>query len=320
MYGDKKLGMQLTIWKLCLCIELEIIRLFVAKATIIQSSDCQNEANHYKDKCHNFLSSDSHLPKSTTTMSKGVKPSTQTKVKPAGAADTGIVSSPSCQQQSKCLFTGEKAMEEDGQSLPSQEELQKKRAQERAAKMALLQKAVEKLQEEKKKKKGSRKQLIDSDDESMVMGGKPKAANANRKGKGRKPRGRSLPPAERKSQAKVSKSRATSVDSSVSKPSKAGSDSSGSSSKCKPSPAPILKASKKTTKSAKFSDGIPDNEGKAASTKKSAKEKKRETYAKKATKGKKKSWIYSTVMEYRTRVGKCSNVTSEMYSCQSSAF
>jgi hypothetical protein len=44
MYGDKKLGMQLTIWKLCLCIELEIIHLFAAKATIIQSSDCQKRS------------------------------------------------------------------------------------------------------------------------------------------------------------------------------------------------------------------------------------------------------------------------------------
>jgi hypothetical protein len=166
---------------------------------------------------------------------------------------------------------------------------------------------VEKLQEEKKKK-GSCKQPINIDDKSTVMGGKSKAADGNGKGKGRKPRGRSLPLVERKAQAKVSKSCATSVDSFVSKPSKAGSDSSSSSSKCKPSPAPTPKASKKTTKSAKFSDGIPDNEGKTASTKKSAKEKKRETYAEKATKGKKKSWIYSTVMENRTHVGKCSNV------------
>jgi hypothetical protein len=48
MYGDKKLGMQLIIWKYCLCIELEIICLFAAKATIIQSSDCQTKQNQCK--------------------------------------------------------------------------------------------------------------------------------------------------------------------------------------------------------------------------------------------------------------------------------
>jgi hypothetical protein len=106
------------------------------------------------------------------------------------------------------------------------------------------------------------------------------------------------------------------VNSSLSKPSKGSSDSSGSGSKCKPSPAPTPKPIKKTPKSAKFSDGIPDNEGKTASTQKQAKENKRESYAEKATKGKKKSWIYTMVMEYKTRVGKRSNVTSEMYSCQ----
>jgi hypothetical protein len=115
---------------------------------------------------------------------------------------------------------------------------------------------------------------------------------------------------------KAPKSRATSVNSSLSKPSKGSSDSSGSGSKCKPSPAPTPKPIKKTPKSAKFSDGIPDNEGKTASTQKQAKENKRESYAEKATKGKKKSWIYTMVMEYKTRVGKRSNVTSEMYSCQ----
>jgi hypothetical protein len=276
-------------------------------------------------------------------MSKRAKPSTPTKAKPAGVVDTGTFSSPTRQQESKHLFTGEKAMEEDGQSLPSQEELQNKRMEERAAKKAALQKAVEKLQAEKKKKgtrkqpididdestvmggkpkatKGKEKQPIDIDDESTVMGGKPKATRGKEKEKGRKPRGRSLPSMEKKTQAKVPKSRATSVDSSISKPIKASSDSSGSSAKRKPSYTPTPKATKKSTKSAKFSDEILDNEGKTASTKKQAKVKKREIYAKKATKGKKKSWIYSTVMEYRTRVSKCSNVTSEMYSRQAAAF
>jgi hypothetical protein len=32
MYENKKLGMQLIIWKLCLCIELEITCLFAAKS------------------------------------------------------------------------------------------------------------------------------------------------------------------------------------------------------------------------------------------------------------------------------------------------
>lgn len=210
-------------------------------------------------------------------------------------------------------------MEEDGQSIPSQKKLRKKRLEERATKKAAFQKAVDQAQANRDKK-GTRKKAIDIDDESTVTGGNAKATGGDGKQKGRKPslRGRSLLPTDKKGKLKALKSRATSVDSSISKHSIGSSDSSGSSSKCKPSPTPTPKATKKTSKSAKFSDGIPDNEGKTASTKKQAKEKKRETYANKATKGKKKQWIYTTVMEYRTHVGKCSNVTSEMYSCQAS--
>lgn len=250
-------------------------------------------------------------------MPKRDNPATPTKQLRPGTPDTGILSSPVRKQDSKRLFTGETAMEEDGCSIPSQEELRKKRADERAAKKASLQKAIEKLQANKIQK-GTRKQPIDIDDESTVAGGK----TGKEKGERRRPRGRSVPPAERKGKGKGSNSRAASVDSFATNPSKASSDSLGSGSKRKPSPNARItpKGAKKTSKSTKFSDGIPDNEGKTASTKKQAKEKKRETYAEKATKSKKKTWGYSTVMEYKTRVGKCNDVQSEMYSRHATAF
>jgi hypothetical protein len=93
-------------------------------------------------------------------MSKRAKPSTPTKAKPAGVVDTGTFSSPTRQQESKHLFTGEKAMEEDGQSLPSQEELQNKRMEERAAKKSALQKAVENFKLKRRRRVHASSRLI----------------------------------------------------------------------------------------------------------------------------------------------------------------
>jgi hypothetical protein len=71
-------------------------------------------------------------------MPKRNDPSTPTKLKPPEGADTGILGSPVRKQDIKRLFRGETAMEEDGMSFPSQEELRKKRADERALKKAAL--------------------------------------------------------------------------------------------------------------------------------------------------------------------------------------
>jgi uncharacterized Rmd1/YagE family protein len=75
-------------------------------------------------------------------------------------------------------------------------------------------------------------------------------------------------------------------------------------------------AAKTPKKTAKFKDDVINNEGKTASTKKHVKENKKkdkENYAKKAEKDIKKSWIYSTVIAYDTKVYKCNEVPQEMY-------
>ena len=69
----------------------------------------------------------------------------------------------------------------------------------------------------------------------------------------------------------------------------------------------------KSSKSAKFKDDIPNNEGKTASTKKHAKAKKKESYAKKASTEIKKSWIYDTIIYFDTKLGKCNKPCDVMY-------
>jgi hypothetical protein len=59
-------------------------------------------------------------------------------------------------------------MQEDGQSIPSQEELCTKRLEERAAKKAVFQKAVDQAKSNRVKK-GTRKKAIDIDDESTMI-------------------------------------------------------------------------------------------------------------------------------------------------------
>lgn len=113
-----------------------------------------------------------------------------------------------------------------------------------------------------------------------------------------------------------SKFRGSSVDSSSTRRSKStkGSDDSKAGDKRKDPPS--------SAKSAKFAEGIKDNEGKTASTKKAAKAKKKESssYASKAAQEKKKSWIYDTVIEFKMKlenarapVGKCIADTSKRW-------
>lgn len=122
-------------------------------------------------------------------------------------------------------------------------------------------------------------------------------------------------PAKDKKKAKGRGKRGQSVDTATSDKSNAyvqpsSSDSSSSTPKKKRSPSP---SSTKSTKTAKFSTDIPNNEGKTASTKKHAKAKKKETYAKKAAQEVKKNWIYNTIMAFDTKLGKCNSPPNEMY-------
>ena len=96
--------------------------------------------------------------------------------------------------------------------------------------------------------------------------------------------------------------------------SSSSSDSSASTPKCKQSEAQAKSSKKKSAKTAKFHDTIPDNTGKTASTKKAARAKKKDSYADKASKDKKEDWIYQTVIEWKTRVYKCNKPTTEMCS------
>jgi hypothetical protein len=163
----------------------------------------------------------------------------------------------------------------------------------------------------------------DLDEETTVnSGSKPRDTSRgefrNAKEKPSRGRARSVPPPSR---SEGVNSRSSSVDSRNSKASRrkekesnSGSDSSSSTPKRKQSEAQAASNKSKSTKTAKFDDSIPDNTGKTASTKKAAKAKKRESYADKASKEKKKEWIYQTVIEWKTRVYKCEKATTEMYS------
>jgi hypothetical protein len=104
-------------------------------------------------------------------MPKRDKPVTPMKVRPSSGADRGKFGSPPQEQESKQLFTGKTAMEEDGQSIPSQEELRKKRLEERAAKKAAFQKTMDQAKSDRVKK-ATLKKSIDTDDESTVKGEK----------------------------------------------------------------------------------------------------------------------------------------------------
>jgi hypothetical protein len=75
-------------------------------------------------------------------------------------------------------------------------------------------------------------------------------------------------------------------------------------------------------KSASFAKDIQDNEGKTASTKKVAKEKKKEkeSYAAKAKLPPKTSWIYNTVIKYNMKIGPCKSTRGEVYGRLSKAF
>jgi hypothetical protein len=124
-------------------------------------------------------------------------------------------------------------------------------------------------------------------------------------------RRRSVPPPAKKSGG----NRGSSVDSSTSRKSKkSDSDDSHAGDKRKRNPVGS------TTKTAKFQDGIPDNEGKTASTRMTARAKKDaesagpgQSYADKAKLPKKKNWAYEKILYYSMKVGKCTSTTGEVY-------
>lgn len=259
-------------------------------------------------------------------------------------------SSPVKSPTKKKVFKGNSAMDEDGAQLPSHEEItqreQRKIARELKRKLgrnptkgevaaAVIAAGVA----------GSKKAPIDVEDETTAAGGESEAGSTEtykqpgvesdestvpEKGKSAKNvargRGRSLEkssggqraksvPQKNRSGSKSKAHRGRSIDSSISSKKTAHGDSSeseGSKGKRKAQHATGGKGTK-TPKSAKFKDDVPNNEGKTASTKKHAREKAKDSYADKASKDIKKNWMYSTIISYDTRVGKCNDVPKEMY-------
>ena len=127
----------------------------------------------------------------------------------------------------------------------------------------------------------------------------------------------SVPPATKKGG-----SRSKSVDSSTSKKSKkSDSDDSQAGDKRK------RNSTGSSSKSAKFQDGIPDNEGKTASSRKNARAKKAaeksgsgDLYSDKVKAPKKASWENEKILYYSFKVGKCNSTTGEVYSRLGNSF
>lgn len=261
-----------------------------------------------------------------TTKKKRDVPSTPTR---KGAEEQQPVASPTKPPEKKKPFTGATAMDEDigPRKMTPEEERESRRLEREARKQR-----IERQKLTGTKEKGGKTTGADVDDEETVNSGTKKdAAAKNSRGRksdvgvlggkqvnASKPRGRarSVPPPQKTGRGG---SRATSVDSAVSRASRkndssSSSDSSASTPKRKKNTEQTDSGKKKTTKTAKFDESILDNTGKTASTKKSVRAKKKETYAEKTNKDKKKEWIYQTVIEFKTRVFKCNKPTTEMYS------
>lgn len=129
------------------------------------------------------------------------------------------------------------------------------------------------------------------------------------KGSGRR---RSVPPKKKK----TDQHRSSSIDSRTSsKSKKSDSEDSQSGDKRK------RQSTDPSAKSAKFQEGIPDNEGKTASTRKNLRAKRAAdkagggcSYSDKAKAPEKTSWKFEKVVYYSLKVGKCASTTGEVYS------
>lgn len=270
-------------------------------------------------------------------MPKRDDPSTPTKNE-AGRDDPA---SPLSKQQAKRLFHGNTAMDVDESAATNRAKQQAKERDERRKRIEQQKKTgVKDKQKGGRTKKSSASvsdERADGDDESTVAPdqkrGRPRSRSNNppvsSKGGGRsvskkrsdfdkafppppRPgRRRSVPPP-----AKKGGSRSKSIDSSTSRKSKkSDSDDSQSGDKRK------RDSTGSSAKSAKFQDGIPDNEGKTASSRKNARAKKAaeksgsgDSYADKAKAPKKSSWENEKILYYSFKVGKCNSTTGEVYS------
>ena len=276
-------------------------------------------------------------------MPKRDDPSTPTKEGTGGNEP----SSPLSKQQAKRLFHGQTAMDVDdaAAALKAKEQKAKQQAKERDERRKRVEQqkktGVKDTGGQKKNKAATQDadERVEGNDESTVAPearGRGRSKSRDPPGQAKKPsrstsrkrsdfdkafppppkagRRRSVPPPAKKDGG----ASGSSVDSSTSRKSKkSDSDDSQAGDKRK-------RESTGSTKSAKFQDGIPNNEGKTASTRKSAKVKKAatagKTYADKAKMPEKTDWIYDVIMYYSMKVGKCSSTTGEVYSRLANAF
>lgn len=226
--------------------------------------------------------------------------------------------------EKKRLFTGSTDMDEEGMNNLTNSEAAAREERLRAREARKI-----RIEEQKRTgKKVKEKSPIDSGgNEDMDLDDlKPAAKPAAARGRGRpacgKTRRSSVPASTRAKLKGATRKRSSSVDSSFTtvsgKKQQSDSSSSGSSDKRKrSSTTSAAKTGTKTPKSAKFSDGIPNNEGKTASTKKAVRAKKAgssSSYAEKAKSPKKSNWAHSTVLEYKIKVGACKSTCTEVYS------
>ena len=250
-------------------------------------------------------------------MSKRNKPTdTPTRGKNTDADDDKIQSPPKSKK-----FTGEQVMDEDQGAWPSLDETKaaeeterEKRAAEREAKKAAHAARIAEQKATGKKVRSKKDDAAEGEKEKD----KPARGRSRSRDKAQQKRGVSkssvrsasisLPTNNRRrSLSKPRKNRTSSVDSSHSRTPKSGGDSDDSKAGDK-------RKTPSSSKSAKFAADVKDNEGKTASTKKAAREKKKgDTYASKASKEKKTTWQYTTVVAFSMKVGKCKSTCGEVY-------
>ena len=233
-------------------------------------------------------------------------------------------------------FTGGRAMDEEQTAWPTPEEQKRaeeqlkeekkkvddaaraKRREERAARIAEQKRTGIKV---RKPKDGEWNKAKKNNQDKSKTQENQNAAKASGQKKPGRARGRSVDSISRnKSGVSASKTTSGKTDGKRTKKSRGESVDSGLSKISKDSSAASEATSPKRKKSAAFAEGIPNNEGKTASTRKQQKAKDKESYARKAAKEKKTGWAYTTIIKWTMRLGQCRSTCAEVYSRHKKAF
>lgn len=204
-------------------------------------------------------------------------------------------------------------MDQEQSAWPTPEELKKKeeeeararRAKDREKKKAEL--AARIAEQKRTGRKQKKAPVVDVEGFTEVTResgqktakGKPTRGRSIESTGSNRSRGASVPASKKKPSGSKKAARGSSVDSGISKMS---TDSKSTTS------------SPKRKKSATFAAGVPNNEGKTASLKKQQKvNKEKDSYAKKAGKSKKTTWVYEKIIKFSMKFGRCKNPCIEVY-------